>query len=237
MRNFFPNIETAVIFVFLICIMLWGVSRCRKKKDEAAMRTATEQITTPLDTLGVGSPAASRTPRPPAQSATPPPTTINTAPSYPTYGASQPLPSSPTAQPAPSQVPQSYNTPQSYNAPPPSAPPMVSDVTTKSPTTTPKSVAPTTTTTEVSGTPLYVIINGLNVRTKPELNAKSMGRLKLSDIVYFQNEKTDVPQAVRLADGTSVSKPWFKIKTKRGTVGWVHGSGVDFYKRKPTEGL
>jgi hypothetical protein len=51
------------------------------------------------------------------------------------------------------------------------------------------------------------------------------------------NEVTEAAQTVRLQDKTEVSKPWFKIKTKRGTVGWVHGSGVDFYKRKPQDGL
>jgi Bacterial SH3 domain len=90
---------------------------------------------------------------------------------------------------------------------------------------------------EPSGSGLYVLINGLNVRTKPDLKAKSLGKLKLNDQVTFMQEVTDVAQPVRLADGTTITKPWFKIKTKRGTIGWVHGSGVDFYKRKPGEGL
>ena len=51
------------------------------------------------------------------------------------------------------------------------------------------------------------------------------------------NEVTDTPECVHLANGKEVCKPWFKIKTKHGTVGWVHGSGVDFYKRKPQSGL
>jgi Bacterial SH3 domain len=95
----------------------------------------------------------------------------------------------------------------------------------------------TTPATPASGTMLYVLINGLNVRTKPELKAKSLGKLKLNDQVYFLNEVTGGTQTVRLQDKTEVTKPWFKIKTKRGTVGWVHGSGVDFYKRKPQDGL
>jgi hypothetical protein len=245
MRSFFPNIETAVIFVFLICIMLWGVSRCRKKKDEAALKTATEAVVTPLDTLT--SPAASRATAPaprlpsttpsPIQSATPPPTTLNTAPSAPSYSTT-PLPSSPTVAPPPSSPSLAQpTTPQSYNTPvrpqqQATTPPMPSDVGSKSPKTTTSTASE-----EPSGAPLYVLINGLNVRAKPELKAKSMGKLKINDVVYFQNEKTEVPQTVRLADGTSVTKPWFKIKTRRGTVGWVHGSGVDFYKRKPNEGL
>ena len=88
-----------------------------------------------------------------------------------------------------------------------------------------------------SGTMLYVLIDGLNVRTKPDLKAKQLGKLKVNDQVYFMNEVTEAAQTVRLADKSEVTKPWFKIKTKRGTVGWVHGSGVDFYKRKPQSGL
>jgi phosphoglycolate phosphatase-like HAD superfamily hydrolase len=100
---------------------------------------------------------------------------------------------------------------------------------------TPKSGTETNTAATPSNTMLYVLINGLNVRAEPSLKAKSKGRLKLNDQVYFLGDKSETMQTVRLADGTSVSKFWFKIQTKRGTIGWVHGSGVDFYKRKPSE--
>jgi hypothetical protein len=221
MRNFFPNIETAVIAIFVLCVALWGASRCKKKKEEASLRNATEAIVTPVDTF---SPAANRATLPslPRQTtvastdpATPPPSTIPQ--SY--SAAPQPLPPSPTVA-KPTVVPMpSTTTPQ-----------LGGQVATVQ--TTPKSVA-----IEPSGSALYVLINGLNVRTKPDLKAKSLGKLKLHDQVSFMQEVTDVAQPVRLADGTTISKPWFKIKTKRGTIGWVHGSGVDFYKRKPSEGL
>jgi Bacterial SH3 domain len=224
MRNFFPNIETAVIAIFVLCVALWGASRCKKKKEEASLRNATEAIVTPIDTF---SPAANRATLPvlPRQTTvattdptTPPPSTLPQ--SY--SAAPQALPSSPTiAKPAPTAVPMpSTTTPQVGNG-------QIATV-----QATPKSVA-----IEPSGASLYVLINGLNVRTKPDLKAKSLGKLKLHDQVSFMQEVTDVAQPVRLADGTTISKPWFKIKTKRGTIGWVHGSGVDFYKRKPSEGL
>ena len=61
MKRLFPNIETAIIFVFVICIMLWGVSRCNKKNDEVAGKSAVENvgINIPIDTL-TSSPAARR---------------------------------------------------------------------------------------------------------------------------------------------------------------------------------
>ncbi len=197
----------------------------RQVKRNSNRSNATEATVSPIDTF---SPAATRAtlpslPRPTAATSpisdpnTPPPSTIPQ--SY--SAAPQPLPPSPTvakptAIPMPSAAP---TTPQMNNQ------------------GTTVQVTPKSTAIEPSGAALYVLINGLNVRTKPDLKAKSMGKLKLHDQVSFMHEVTDIAQPVRLADGTTISKPWFKIKTKRGTIGWVHGSGVDFYKRKPSEGL
>lgn len=230
MRKFFPNMETAIIFVFLICIGLWGISRCKKKKDEAALRTSTEANVSALDTLL--SPAATR-PRlttTPTNTAATQPTTAQ-APLPPQYQPTQvPLPTVPSNTPTaqPTNVPQSYTTVTTSPATTRAIP---------TPVTTAKGIPQTTTTPPPSNTMLYVLINGLNIRSKPDLKSKVKGKLKLHDQVYFLEEASEQAQTVRLANGTSVTKPWFKIQTKRGTVGWVHGSGVDFYKRKPTDGL
>ena len=230
MKKFFPNMETAIIFVFLICIGLWGMSRCKKKREEAAISTATEGSISPLDTLS--SPAASRA-RIPTQptTATAANTTTTQTPLPPQYQQSPvPLPTTPTNIPTPTvqtNVPPQYNVVTTSPATAKStAPPVVNS----------KGV-PQTTTTPPSNTMLYVLINGLNIRSKPDLKSKVKGKLKLNDQVYFLEEATEEAQTVRLANGTSVTKPWFKVQTKRGTVGWVHGSGVDFYKRKPTDGF
>jgi hypothetical protein len=228
MRKFFPNLETAVIFIFLICVGLWGMSRCKKKKDAAAYNTAADASTSPLDTLL--SPAASRprlstTPTVPAAT-----TQVQVTPQY--QPTTAPLPPTPTNTPTvvvqPNAVPQSYGT--ITTSPATTRPTAVPMVTTKG-TTQP------TMTTPPSNTMLYVLINGLNIRAKADLKAKVKGKLKLNDQVYFLEEASEQAQTVRLANGSSVTKPWFKIQTKRGTVGWVHGSGVDFYKRKPTDGF
>ena len=232
MRKFFPNLETAVIFIFLICVGLWSVSRCKKKKDEASLRTATEATVSPLDTLS--SPAATRprlttTPNNPTATQT----TTAQSPLPPQYQQTPvPLPTVPSNTPTstgqPNNVPQSYGT--VTNSP-------ATARTATTPMTTSKGAAQPTMTTPPSNTMLYVLINGLNIRAKPDLKAKAKGKLKLHDQVYFLDETSEQAQTVRLANGTSVTKPWFKIQTKRGTIGWVHGSGVDFYKRKPTDGL
>lgn len=223
--------ETAIIFVFLICIGLWGMSRCKKKKEEAAISTATEGNISPLDTLISPAAARARTPIPTQ------PTTANTAnitttqtPLPPQYQQSPvPLPTTPNNTPTPTvqtNVPQPYSV---VTSSPATAKPTTTVVTSKG--------VPQPTTTPPSNTMLYVLINGLNIRSKPDLKSKSKGKLKLNDQVYFLDEVTEETQTVRLANGTSVTKPWFKVQTKRGTVGWVHGSGVDFYKRKPTDGF
>ena len=229
MKKFFPNMETAIIFVFMICIGLWGMSRCKKKKEDAAITTATEGNISALDTLT--SPAASRA-RMPAQ-----PTVVNNAnttttqPPLPPQYQQTPatLPPMPTNTPTPTV----QNTPQPYSVVTTSP---ATAKTTAPPVITSKGV-PESTTTPPSNTMLYVLINGLNIRSSPDLKSKVKGKLKLNDQVYFMDETSEIAQTVRLSNGTSVTKPWFKVQTKRGTVGWVHGSGVDFYKRKPSDGF
>lgn len=218
MKKLFPNIETAIIFVFAICVMLWGVTRCNRKKEDMTIKAVTEGavLSAAADSVAAASPAASKEPYRPAATVPPPP------PVDPNQGMVA------AAPPQYKQAPTVQNPTQTVTSlAAPTAKPTVS-----APTISGKPIV-TTTVQEPSGTLLYVLIDGLNVRSKPDLKAKSMGKLKLNDQVYFLNEVTPEAQTVRLIDKSEVTKPWFKIKTKRGTVGWVHGSGVDFYKRKP----
>jgi hypothetical protein len=78
---------------------------------------------------------------------------------------------------------------------------------------------------------LWVVIEGLNVREKPSLKAKSFGKLSLYDKVTFLGETTKETQKLSLG-AVEADEPWVKIKTKKGTVGWVYGAGVSFYKNK-----
>jgi hypothetical protein len=227
MKRLFPNIETAIIFVFLLCVMLWGVSRCNRKKEDLSIKAVESSSTSAMDSII--SPAARPLPKPAPIPSSNMPTTdpstpiANTTPQYP----SSTPPTIPTAQPATTVTTPSVPTPADVKVVPSTA------TTPVKPNSTP---APNPSV-QAGKTTLYVLINGLNVRTKPELNAKSLGKLKINDQVYFLNEVTEAAQTVRLIDGTEVTKPWFKIQTKKGTIGWVHGSGVDFYKRKPQGGL
>ena len=80
-------------------------------------------------------------------------------------------------------------------------------------------------------TPLYVTVDGMNVRSQPKINAGLVDRLKLFDEVIFLNEVTDFQQEINLGDTTTVA-PWIKIKTSKGKVGWIYGAGVNYYKTK-----
>jgi cytoskeletal protein RodZ len=78
---------------------------------------------------------------------------------------------------------------------------------------------------------LYVTIDKLKVRKTPGLKGELLGELKLFDEVYYMNEVTDSTFVVNL--GTEkANEPYVKIKTKRGTVGWVYGAGVHYVKKK-----
>lgn len=78
---------------------------------------------------------------------------------------------------------------------------------------------------------LYVTIDKLKVRKTPGLKGESLGELKLFDEVYYMNEVTDSTYEVNLGR-EKAKEPYVKIKTKRGTVGWVYGAGVNYIKRK-----
>lgn len=101
-------------------------------------------------------------------------------------------------------------------------------------TTTPNSPSTTpglTNTVNVEKTKLYVVIDGLNMRTAPRLNAQVMDRLQLYDEVWFMNEKTDTTQTINLGKIVA-NEPWVKVQNKKGKVGWVYGAGVHYYKTR-----
>jgi Na+-transporting methylmalonyl-CoA/oxaloacetate decarboxylase gamma subunit len=84
---------------------------------------------------------------------------------------------------------------------------------------------------EPQGSKLYVTIDKLKLRKAPGLKSETLGELKLFDEVYFMDEVTDSTFEVNL--GKEIAKePYVKVKTKRGTVGWVYGAGVHYIKKK-----
>ncbi len=84
-------------------------------------------------------------------------------------------------------------------------------------------------------TPLYVVLDELNMRAQPKLNSKLLSRLQLYDELVFLNEVTDFRQEINIG-GQVFNEPWVKVKNQRGQVGWVYGAGVHYFKfRRPLD--
>ncbi len=78
---------------------------------------------------------------------------------------------------------------------------------------------------------LFITIDKLKIRSEPGLKSKVLGELPLFSEVYFMEEVTDSIYSLSL--GKEIAhEPYIKVKTKRGTVGWVYGAGVNYYKKK-----
>ncbi len=80
-------------------------------------------------------------------------------------------------------------------------------------------------------TPLYVSIEGLNLRTGPHLDSSIIMKLRLFEEVLFLNEVSDSTQIINMGEEMA-NEPWIKIQEKKGNVGWVYGAGLNYYKRQ-----
>lgn len=80
-------------------------------------------------------------------------------------------------------------------------------------------------------TPLYVTIEGLNMRTEPTLSSPVILQLSLYEEVYFLNEVTPFKDSISLGDEVAY-EPWIKVRHRKGRSGWVYGAGVHYYKIK-----
>ena len=94
--------------------------------------------------------------------------------------------------------------------------------------------AATTATPPVSGanyTKLYIVMDGVNLRSTPQLKSEVVDKLPLFEEVYFLNQVTDSTQELSIGKEI-VNEPWVKVRNKRGKEGWVYGAYVDYYKKK-----
>ncbi|MBI1226299.1 MAG: hypothetical protein GC192_13780 [Bacteroidetes bacterium] len=129
-----------------------------------------------------------------------------------------------TPQPAVASNPGTYTPINGEPATTPSSQNTSAQPATSAETTTPKESSS-------SGSRLYVTIDKLKLRKTPGLKGELLGELKLFDEVYYMNEVTDSTYEVNLGK-EKANEPYVKVKTKRGTVGWVYGAGVHYVKKK-----
>lgn len=88
-----------------------------------------------------------------------------------------------------------------------------------------------TSSTAPAASKLFITIDKLKIRSSPGLKSKVLGELPLFSEVYFMDEVTDSIYSLSLGKEMA-HEPYIKVKTKRGTVGWVYGAGVNYYKKK-----
>jgi hypothetical protein len=146
----------------------------------------------------------------------------------PTTATPPPIAQQPAAQPAaPASSPDTYQ-PIDGSAPATNTSATTPAAAGTKPTATQQA---TTQNADAGRSKLYVTIDKLKVRKTPGLKGELLGELKLFDEVYYMDEVTDSTFVVNL--GTEkADEPYVKIKTKRGTVGWVYGAGVHYAKKK-----
>lgn len=199
-----PRTESLILFAFLGCVLLWGISKCSERRADTVRRVRdvsdSDQEERPArqDTVAL--------PKPQAQQAQQP---------------AQQAPQQPAPQPV-MPAPTHYTTTQQT---PGAAPPRPQTVTT--PSTAPKPA----TQSAPSGTTLYVTIDGLKVHQDPALKSETIEQLKLYEAVTFLNQKTEWTQEINLGL-EKVTDHWVKIRTSSGKTGWVFGAGLHYYKMK-----
>lgn len=203
MKGLLSKIEYIVIGIFALIFVFWTFSKCNSQKQKAAEQAAIEAREDSLAN-------ARQNPVP-----------ANTTAAVPQPGL-QPSATSPqanglSAPPSTATVPTTATSPtQQPNAANPAAAPQP---------------APATDTKEPQYSKLFVTIDKLKLRKAPGLKAEVLGELKLFDEVYYLNQVTDSTYEVNLGKEMA-NEPYVKIKTKRGTVGWVYGAGVHYVKKK-----
>ncbi|MCC6725667.1 MAG: SH3 domain-containing protein [Saprospiraceae bacterium] len=206
MKGLLSKVEYIVIGVLALIFLMWTASKCNAHKAEAQDQATVEAQE---DSLAQAD-----------KKTLPPPIAQQPA------AQQQPASSPDTYQPIDGSAPATTTT---TTATQPATGTATTGTTAKPAAQT--QAAQTTTNPDANRSKLYVTIDKLKVRKTPGLKGDLLGELKLFDEVYYMDEVTDSSFTVNL--GTEkATEPYVKIKTKRGTVGWVFGAGVHYAKKK-----
>ena len=83
--------------------------------------------------------------------------------------------------------------------------------------------------TAVLRTEVYVWVDKLRLRSEANTKSETLQQLAEGTALKFLDERSDFTEKINLR-GTLYDEPWLKVETPDGTVGWVYGGGVKFYK-------
>jgi Bacterial SH3 domain len=216
------NLEAIIVVFVLIFVLMVMIPRCRKNP-------ATEA---PVVAAPIPTPQAL------------PPAGGEPAPTTPAVAEANPAATTPAVAPAavvpaaPAAPVEKVTTPESF----------ARKLTPKPMTTTTQRAVPSATvpaagkeetvafnpnggTAEASGSmTFYTVVPDVKIRAQPGLDAKVLGKIPKDIAVTYLNVRTDKTQKVTI-DNIPHDEPWLKIRTKKGTVGWVYGGTVRGYKK------
>jgi Bacterial SH3 domain len=217
------NLEAIIVVFVLIFVLMVMIPRCRKN-PAAEVPVVTAPIPTPQP---LPTPGAEPTATTPAVAEANPATTT-------------PAPAPAAVVPAPAVVPaEKVTTPESF----------ARKLTPKPMTTTtqravPRATVPATGKEETvafnpdgggavetgGGITFYTVVPDVKIRAQPGLDAKILGKIPKDIAVTYLNVRTDKTQKLTI-DNIPHDEPWLKIRTKKGTIGWVYGGTVRGYKK------
>ncbi len=163
-----PKSESLILFAFLVCIFLWGISKCSARRSDLVRKfqdfDSEELEERPVRRDTVVAPAPQQHVQQPVQ---------------------QPVEQPPP--PPPAQYNSTLRKPGADPGPAPSSTPAA-----KPSTTTPKTEA------AKAGSTLYVTVDGWKVRKEPGLKGDPIEQLPLYTPVTFLNQKTEWTQEISL---------------------------------------
>ena len=163
-----PKSESLILFAFLVCLFLWGISKCSAKRSDLVRK----MINFEADEGGEERPVRHDT-------------VVAVAPQKPVEVTPQPVAVEPAPPPPPTQSTTTLRKP--------GADPTPTTPTNTAPTTA-KPAAPAA----KSSSTLYVSIDGLKVRKEPGLKGEALEQLPLYSPVTFLNQKTEWTQEISL---------------------------------------
>jgi hypothetical protein len=202
MKGLLSKIEVLVIGAFVLIFLIWAASKCSSNREKLREEAAAEAQE---DSIANARQNLQTQTNQPVQ----PPAAVGAA-TQPGATVAQPA-----ANPATSATNSASGAAQPSNAG----------------STQTSTAKPASTAQEPQLSRLYVTIDKLKLRKSPGLKSEILGELKLFDEVFFMNESTDSTYQLNLGKEIA-DEPYVKIKTKRGTVGWVYGAGVHYLKKK-----
>ena len=215
------NLEALIVVFVLIFVLMVMIPRCRKN-PAAEAPAVTTPVATPQVLPPVGGEPAPAAPADPTATTTTPPAAVPAA----------VVPAAPVATTEKVSTPESFArklTPKPMNtttqrAAPRAATPAAGQEETVA--FNPEGGAAETS----NGVTFYTVVPDVKIRAKPGLDSKILGKIPKDMAVTYLNVRTDKTQKLTI-DNIPHDEPWLKIRTKKGTIGWVYGGTVRGYKK------